>query len=67
VEDHSDALAELIGRIHARLKLARALAESGAQLETAAVERGIALNTSAADAVRRGALGYCLLVAERGR
>ena len=67
VEDHSDALAELVGRIQVRLKLARALAESGAQLETAAVERGIALNTSAADAVRRGALGYCLLVAERGR
>jgi hypothetical protein len=34
VEDHSDALAELVGRIQARLKLARALSESGAQLET---------------------------------
>jgi SAM-dependent methyltransferase len=67
VEDHSDALAELIGRIHARLKLARTLAESGAQLETAAVERGLALATTAADAVRRRALGYCLLVAQKGR
>jgi SAM-dependent methyltransferase len=65
VEDHSDALAELIGRIHARLKLARALADSGAQLETAALERGLALSTTAAEAVRRGALGYCLLVAQK--
>ena len=67
VEDHSDALAELIGRIQARLKLARALIESGAQLDTDAVERGLVLAARAAVAVSQGALGYCLVVAQQDR
>jgi SAM-dependent methyltransferase len=67
VEDHSDALAELIGRIQARLKLARGLIESGARLEPHAVERGLVLAARAADAVSQGALGYCLVVAQRDR
>jgi len=67
VEDHSDALADLIGRIEARLKLARALTESGAQLEADAVERGLVLVALAADAASEGALGYCLVVAQRDR
>jgi SAM-dependent methyltransferase len=67
VEDHSDALAELIGRIQARLKLARGLIESGAQLEPHAVERGLVLAARAAEAVSQGALGYCLVVAQRDR
>jgi hypothetical protein len=67
VEDHSHALAELIGRIQARLKLARALIASGSQPETDAVERGLALAARAADAVSKEALGYCLLVAQRDR
>jgi SAM-dependent methyltransferase len=67
VEDHSDALAELIVRIQARLKLARALIESGAQLEPHAVERGLVLAARAAEAVSQGALGYCLVVAQRDR
>ena len=65
VEDHSGALAELVDRIEARLKLARAMIGSGAQLERDTVERGLTLVAHAADAVRQGALGYCLLVAER--
>ena len=67
VEDHRDALAELIGRIQARLKLARALSKSGAQQETHAMERGLVLAARAAEAVSRGALGYCLIVARRDR
>ena len=67
VEDHSDALAALVARIQARLKLARALIEPGAQPESDAVERGLALAARAADAVSRGALGYCLVVAQRDR
>jgi ubiquinone/menaquinone biosynthesis C-methylase UbiE len=67
VEDHSDALAALVDRIQARLKLARALSESGAQLETEAVERGLVLAARAAEAVSQGALGYCLVVAQRDR
>jgi SAM-dependent methyltransferase len=67
VEDHSDALADLVGRIHARLKLARALSKSGAPLEPDAVERGIVLAARAAEAVSQGALGYCLVLAQRGR
>jgi SAM-dependent methyltransferase len=67
VEDHSDALGELVGRIQARLMLARALIESGAQLNTDAVERGLVLAARAAEAVSQGALGYCLVVARRDR
>ena len=67
VEDHSDALAALVARIQARLKLARALIEPGAQPESDAVERGLALAARAADAVSRGAFGYCLVVAQRDR
>jgi SAM-dependent methyltransferase len=67
VEDHSDALAELVGRIQARLKLARGLTDSGAQPETHAVERGLLLAGRAAEAVSGGALGYCLVVARRDR
>jgi SAM-dependent methyltransferase len=65
VQDHSDALAELVARIQARLKLARALVESNAQPETHAVERGLVLAGRAAEAVSRGTLGYCLIVARR--
>jgi SAM-dependent methyltransferase len=67
VEDHSDALAELIGRIQARLKLARALSTSGAQHQADAAERGLGLAARAAEAVSQGALGYCLIVARRDR
>ena len=67
VEDHSDALGELVGRIQARLMLARALIESGAQLNTDAVERGLVLAARAADAVSHGALGYWLVVAQQDR
>ena len=67
MEDHSDALAELVGRIQARLKLARALSKSGAQHEADAVERGLVLAARAAEAVSQGALGYCLVLAQRGR
>jgi SAM-dependent methyltransferase len=67
VEDHSDAMAELIGRIQARLKLARCVIASGAQLNTDAVERGLVLAARAADAVSQAALGYCLVVAQRDR
>ena len=65
VEDHGDALAELVARIQARLKLARALAEPNAQLDTDAVERGLVLARRAAEAVSQGELGYCLVLARR--
>ena len=63
VEPHDDALARLLDRVEARLRLARvALAETG---NPALVERGLELLADARESLDRGILGYAVVVARR--
>lgn len=63
VERHDDALADIIDRVTARLRLARMLDVPG--LEQLDIGRGIELAGRAADAVARGDAGYMLLTATK--
>ncbi|MGH2383392.1 MAG: class I SAM-dependent methyltransferase [Candidatus Limnocylindria bacterium] len=63
VEHHDDALARLLDRVDARLRLARvALARSG---DPALVERGLELLADARESLDCGILGYAVVVARR--
>lgn len=62
VEARDDALAELLDRIDARLRVARMVA---APLVGDAVEHGLEMVGAARDALRAGALGYGVIVARR--
>lgn len=65
VERHDGALARLLEQVDARLRLARAgLAPRG---DSGLIDRGLELSTSARDCVRRGILGYAVVVARRPR
>lgn len=61
-ERHDDALAAMLDRVDARLKLARLL---GAGLLGAQVTQGRELVEAAQDALARGLLGYAVVIARR--
>jgi arsenite methyltransferase len=63
VERHDEALERLLEQVDARLRLARAgLAPRG---DSALIDRGLELSTSARECVKRGSLGYAVVVARR--
>jgi arsenite methyltransferase len=63
VERHDDALARLLDRVDARLRLARAgLAPDG---DFGLIERGIGLVAAAQESLELGILGYAVVVARR--
>ncbi|MGH8983768.1 MAG: class I SAM-dependent methyltransferase [Acidimicrobiia bacterium] len=62
-ERHDDALAQLLDRVDARLRLARvALAETG---DPALADRGLELLADARESLDRGIVGYAVVVARR--
>lgn len=64
-EAHDGLLTELVGRVEARLRLARVMRHGlPADLE-ANVERALELVGAAREAISDGALGYCIVVARR--
>lgn len=63
VERHDDALLSMLHRVGARLRLARAAFGSSTGSEL--VDRGIELTAMARESVKRGVLGYAVLVARR--
>ena len=63
VERHDDALARLLDRVDARLRLARTGLASPAP--SAPIERGIELVATARESLERGVLGYAAIVARR--
>jgi arsenite methyltransferase len=63
VERHDDALARLLDRVDARLRLARAgLASDG---DSGLIERGIELVAAAQESLELGILGYAVVVARQ--
>jgi arsenite methyltransferase len=63
VERHDDALAQLLDRVDARLRLARvALADGG---DSALADRGLELLADARESLDRGVLGYAFVGARR--
>jgi arsenite methyltransferase len=64
VERHDDALARLLDRVDARLRLAGAALAPEIDLEL--IERGLALVAAARESVDLGVLGYAVVVARRG-
>ena len=63
VEHHDDALARLLDRVEARLRLARIGPANGG--DPALVDRGLDLVADARESLERGILGYAVLAARR--
>jgi arsenite methyltransferase len=64
-ERHDAALRELIDRVDARLRVARALRSAIPATLAGSIDRGLAITAAAQDTVADGALGYGVLIARR--